>query len=248
MQHLELQDKSILAYHKTFAAGVGVIFLGGFMSDMTGTKATALEKHALEKGYGYVRFDYSGHGRSSGNFRDGTIGRWRDDALAVLDSLTHGPQILVGSSMGGWIACLVACARPERVHGLVGIAAAPDFTREIMLPSFSATEREMLASQGFIAQPSEYGDEPYVITRRLIEEADAHMLLHRDIPITCPVRLLHGDKDVDVPWQLSLKLMNKILSNDVTLTLVKGGDHRLSTPADLKRLCDTVDELTGAEG
>jgi pimeloyl-ACP methyl ester carboxylesterase len=243
MQQLVLQDKSILAYHKTFGTGPGVIFMGGYMSDMTGTKATALEKHAQEKGYGFVRFDYSGHGRSSGNFRDGTIGRWRDDALAIFDSVTEGPQILVGSSMGGWIACLVALMRPERVHALVGIAAAPDFTREIMVPGFSAEERAMLQTQGYIEQPSEYSETPYVVTRRLVEEAEAHLLLHQDVPITCPVRLIHGDNDVDVPWQLSHKLMNKILSNDVTLTLVKGGDHRLSTPADLQRLTDTIDRL-----
>lgn len=243
MQQLVLKDKSILAYHKTFGGGPGVIFMGGYMSDMTGTKATVLEKHARQKGYGYVRFDYSGHGSSSGNFRDGTIGRWRDDALAILDSVTDGPQILVGSSMGGWIACLVARERPERVHAVVGIAAAPDFTKEIMVPEFTPQERTMLQTQGFVEQPSEYSETPYVVTRRLVEEAEQHLLLHQDIPITCPVRLLHGDKDEDVPWQLSLKLMNKVLSNDVTLTLVKGGGHRLSEPADLRRLTDTIDRL-----
>ncbi len=242
-KRLTLSDGSYIAYHASPGKNPGVVFLGGFMSDMTGTKATALEAHCRATGRAFVRFDYLGHGASSGKFEDGTIGRWRDDALAVLDRVTHGPQILVGSSMGGWIALLAALARPERVVGLVGLAAAPDFTRDLMWPSFTPEERDALARDGFIRQPTEYGDEPYVITRKLLDEAERHLLLDRPVGITCPVRLIHGTADPDVPWDVSRRLLERLQSQDVTLTLVKDGDHRLSSPADLARLFAAVDEL-----
>lgn len=242
-KRLTLSDGSYIAYHASPGKNPGVVFLGGFMSDMTGTKATALEAHCRATGRAFVRFDYLGHGASSGKFEDGTIGRWRDDALAVLDRVTDGPQILVGSSMGGWIALLAALARPERVVGLVGLAAAPDFTRDLMWPSFTPEERDALARDGFIRQPTEYGDEPYVITRKLLDEAERHLLLDRPVGITCPVRLIHGTADPDVPWDVSRRLLERLQSQDVTLTLVKDGDHRLSGPADLARLFAAVDEL-----
>lgn len=242
-QELALEDGSTLAYHKVAGNTPGVIFLGGFMSDMTGTKATALEAHCRAHGRAFIRFDYRGHGQSSGKFRDGTIGRWRDDALAILDQVAEGPQVLVGSSMGGWIALLAALARPERAVGLIGVAAAPDFTRDLMWEGYSEEARETLKTEGFIEEPSEYGDEPYVITYRLIEEGREHILLDHPVPITCPVRLLQGMEDPDVPWRTALRLADKLESEDVTVTLVKQGDHRLSEPADIDRLCAAVDDL-----
>jgi len=243
---LHLADGTTIAYHKDEGKAPGVIFLGGFMSDMTGTKATALQAHCRAHGRAFIRFDYQGHGQSSGVFRDGTIGAWRDDALAVIDELAEGPQILVGSSMGGWIALLAALARPDRVAGLVGIAAAPDFTRDLMWDSYSEADRETLKSQGFLEEPSEYSDEPYVISYRLIEEGYDHILLDGPVGLTCPVRLLQGMKDNDVPWETALRLADRLTSNDVVVQLVKGGDHRLSTPADLERLFRAVDDLCEA--
>lgn len=243
-QRLNLPDNSIIAYHASAGKSPTVIFLGGFMSDMTGTKATTLEAHCRARGQAFVRFDYFGHGASSGQFRDGTIGRWRDDALRVIDDLTSGPLVLVGSSMGGWIALLAAIARPDRVRGFVGLAAAPDFTRELMLPTLTPGERDALQTKGFFEQPTAYGAEPYVITRALLEEGDRHLVLDRPVPVQCPVRLIHGDQDPDVPWELSVRLMGRLMSENVTLTVVKGGDHRLSTPSDLARICAAVDELS----
>lgn len=245
-KRLTLSDGTHIAYHQTPGATPGVIFLGGFMSDMTGTKATALEAHCRATGRAFVRFDYLGHGASAGKFEEGTIGRWRDDALAILDQVAEGPQILVGSSMGGWIALLVALARPARVAGLVGVAAAPDFTRDLMWPSFTPDERAALERDGFIRQPTEYGDEPYVITRKLLDEAQDHLLLDGPVAVTCPVRLIHGTADPDVPYDVSRRLLERLTAQDVTLTLVKDGDHRMSSPADLARLCAAVDELAEA--
>ncbi|MEX1148311.1 MAG: alpha/beta hydrolase [Sphingomonadales bacterium] len=245
VQHLSLQDGSIIAYHKIAGEGPGVIFMGGFMSDMTGTKATALQAHCQAHGRAFIRFDYRGHGQSSGAFRDGTIGGWRDDALAVIDELADGPQVVVGSSMGGWIAMLCAVARPDRVAGLVGVAAAPDFTRDLMWTGMTDSERRTIMEQGHLEQPTEYGDEPYIITRRLIEDGDDHMLLGTPVAITCPVRLIQGMKDADVPWRTALRIAEQVESGGVVTTLVKDGDHRLSTPEDIARLCAAVDELCG---
>ncbi len=242
-QELALEDGSIIAYHKDEGKTPGVIFLGGFMSDMTGTKATALEAHCRAHGRAFIRFDYRGHGQSSGEFRDGTIGGWRDDAVAVLDTVADGPQVLVGSSMGGWIALLTALVRPERVVGLIGIAAAPDFTRDLMWEGYSEDQQRTLETRGFIEEPSDYGDDPYVITYRLIEEGRDHILLDHPVPLTCPVRLLQGMQDPDVPWRTALRLADRLESEDVTVTLVKTGDHRLSEPADIGRLYAAVDDL-----
>ena len=242
---LHTADGNTIAYHKDEGKTPGVIFMGGFMSDMTGTKATALEAHCRAHGRAFIRFDYRGHGQSSGVFRDGTIGAWRDDALAVIDQLAEGRQVLVGSSMGGWIALLAALARPGRVAGLVGIAAAPDFTRDLMWENYSEQDRETLKRQGFIEEPSAYSDAPYVICRRLIEEGQDHILLDGPVKLGCPVRLLQGMQDNDVPWKTALRLADRLISDDVIVTLVKGGDHRLSTPADLERLFAAVDDLCG---
>ncbi|MBM3566389.1 MAG: alpha/beta hydrolase [Alphaproteobacteria bacterium] len=219
------------------------MFLTGFKSDMTGDKAVALERLCRERGRAFIRFDYTGHGESSGAFEDGTIGRWADDARLVLDRVAEGPQILIGSSMGGWIALLTALSRPKRVAALVGIAAAPDFTEELIFAALDPRTKDRLDKDGKIALPSEYGPEPTVITRALIEDGRKHLLLGGPIALDIPVRLIHGMKDVDVPWQTSVRIAEKIASTDVEVVLIKNGGHRLSEPENLKRLCDAVGAL-----
>lgn len=232
-----------LAYHRTPGNGPGVVFLGGFRSDMTGTKAQFLQAWAEENGRPFLRFDYSGHGQSEGDFLDGAIGDWFEDALAMIGAQTEGPQVLVGSSMGGWIALLVARALPQRVAALVGIAAAPDFTEDLMEPSFTEAERAAMEATGRIEQPSEYSDEPYVITRRLIEEGRSRLVLRSPLHLPFPVRLLQGSADVDVPPSVALKLFDHADSPDMRLTLVKGADHRFSEPENLALLAQTLDRL-----
>jgi pimeloyl-ACP methyl ester carboxylesterase len=232
-----------IAYRRLAGAGPGIVFLGGFRSDMTGTKALFLEGYCRRQGRAYVRFDYFAHGESSGDFADGTISRWRDDAVAVIDSLTEGPQILVGSSMGGWITVLAALARKERVAALVGIAAAPDFTSDLLPQRLSEAQRRTLRDEGSIVLPSSYDPAGYLYTRALVEDGDRNLVLRGDIALSCPARLLHGMADESVPWQQSLKLAERLSSADVTLTLVKDGDHRLSRDEDLARLARVLDEL-----
>ena len=236
-------DGATIAYRKSAGRSPGVIFMGGFRSDMTGTKATALEAACQARGRAYVRFDYGGHGASSGQFTDGTIGGWAADATAVLDRVTEGPQIVVGSSMGGWIALLVALARPARIAGLVGIAAAPDFTEDLMWGHYGPDIRAALTRDGIYYEPSEYDDGPYPVTMRLIEEARDHLLLDRPIAIHCPVRLFHGMKDEAVPWMTSLTLVEHLLAEDVRTMLIKDGDHRLSRESDIARICVAVEGL-----
>jgi len=242
---LKRQDGTALAYHRSDGKSPGVIFCGGFMSDMSGTKATALEAHCRAAGRAYVRFDYRGHGRSSGAFADGTISLWADDAIAILDETAPAPQILVGSSMGGWIMLLAALARPERVAALVGIAPAPDFVLR-MWAAFPEEARRQLQREGVYRRPSQYSDEPYAITMRLIEDGRRNLVMDKPIPFRGPVRLLHGMQDPDVPWQVSLELADRLRSEDVEITFVKAGDHRLSEPADIERLCRTVETLAGS--
>ena len=242
-QRLVRPDGNTVAYAKTSGRAPTVAFLGGFRSDMTGTKAIALETWARKEGRAYVRFDYLGHGQSSGRFEDGTIGRWLDDSLAVLDQLTTGKLVLVGSSMGGWLSLLAARARPERLAGLVLIAAAPDFTERMLLKGLSPEERTRLQREGRLERPSRYSPEPSVFTWKLIEEGRQHLLLDKKLSLPCPVRLLHGQSDPDVPWEYSLQIANHLEAPDVITTLIKGGDHRLSTPADIARLIATVEEL-----
>lgn len=237
-------DGATIAYHRLAGARPGIVFLGGFRSDMTGTKALYLEDYCRRRGRAYVRFDYFGHGVSSGDFAQGTIGRWRDDAVAVIDSLTDGKQILVGSSMSGWIMLLAALARPERIAALVGIAGAPDFTEELLWSRLTPAQRREIEEQGRVVLPSDYDPAGYLYTRALIEEGRTHLLLGRPIPIDVPVRLLHGMRDESVPWRLSLDLAERLASRDVAVTLLKDGDHRLSTPADLALLARTLDALT----
>jgi pimeloyl-ACP methyl ester carboxylesterase len=236
-----------LAWVRLSGGAPTVVFLPGFRSDMTGDKATALAAFCGVRGVGMMRFDYSGHGASGGDFLDGTIGAWAADALDVVDVLTSGPLVLVGSSMGGWIALLAALARPERVVGLVGVAAAPDFTHRLMWDSMAPAERAVLERDGVLYVPSQYG-EPTPITRRLIEDGAKHLLLGGRIPIRCPVRLLHGQADPDVPWELSLRVAEQVETPDVRVVLVKDGDHRLSRPADLALLRQTVGALLEQNG
>jgi pimeloyl-ACP methyl ester carboxylesterase len=242
LQRLSRPDGETIAYLRTAGKTPGVVWLGGLKSDMTGTKATALEAWAQSRGRAYLRFDYFGHGASSGAFHDGTITRWRDDALAVLDELTEGPQVLVGSSMGGWIALLAALARPARVQALLLIAPAPDFTEALMWAEMDESIRREIMEEGVWQRPSLYGEEPYPITRGLIEDGRKHLLLRGGIDIGCAVHILQGMKDPDVPWQHALELVWRLDGNPA-LTLIKEGDHRLSTPADLSRIEQALDGL-----
>ncbi|MBI3708351.1 MAG: alpha/beta hydrolase [Proteobacteria bacterium] len=237
-----------IAYHRTAGKSPGVIFLGGFRSDMTGTKALALEAACRTRGQAFLRFDYRAHGQSPGRFEDCTIGHWTEDALAAIDRASDGPQILVGSSMGGWIALLVARARPDRVAGLVGIAVAADFTEDLIWARLAPAQRRQLERDGVIYEPSAYSDQPYAITRRLIEDGRRLLLLRGPIAVDRPVRLLHGMQDPDVPWQCSLALAEKLASADVRIALIKDGDHRLSREADLALLTRTVAELCDQVG
>jgi pimeloyl-ACP methyl ester carboxylesterase len=231
-----------LAYARLPGLGPGVVFLPGFRSDMQGSKALALRDHCAAQGRALLRFDYSGHGESAGRFEDGTIGAWAADAVDAFDALTSGPQVLVGSSMGGWIALLLARARPERVAGLIGIAPAPDFTQALMWPAFSEAQRQTIMQAGVLHLPSEYG-EPTPVTRALIEDGKRHAMLDAPIPLTCPVRILQGMQDPDVPWRHALRLVEALQGNDVRLHLVKDGDHRLSRPEDLRLLEETLESL-----
>lgn len=240
---LQCKNGARLAYYKTDGELPGVVFLGGFMSDMTGSKALALEEHCRSIGQQFIRFDYRGHGQSSGKFEDCTIGQWKDDVIAILDQLTRGPQILVGSSMGGWVMMLVAMARPKRVAGLVGVAAAPDFTEHLLWDAFTPEQQQELRDKGRIEVPNCYDDKPYPITMELIAESGNHLVLDGAIPIHCPVHLIHGMKDADVPWEFSVTLNEKLESQDVKTTLVDDGDHRMSDPRHLQLLCKTLDKM-----
>jgi pimeloyl-ACP methyl ester carboxylesterase len=242
---LTREDGATIAYRRRAGRGPGVVFLGGFMSDMTGTKAQALDAFCAARGQAFLRFDYFGHGASSGDFALATVGRWEADTLAVLDALTEGPQILVGSSMGGWLMLLAALARPARVRALVGIAAAPDATEALMWPRLPPALRATILVEGAVRVPSAYAPEGYLITRRLIEDGRRHCVMDRPLALSCPVRLLHGMRDPDVPWQTSLALAEHLAGADVQLMLVKDGDHRLSRDADLALLLRTLEPLLG---
>jgi pimeloyl-ACP methyl ester carboxylesterase len=214
---------------------------------MTGDKAVLLAKFASMHAHACLRFDYAGHGASGGSFAEGTIGSWTQDALFMVDTLTKGPLLLVGSSMGGWIALLVALARPGRVSALVGIAAAPDFTEDLIWASLPNEARAKLLAEGVLRVPSAYGDDQ-VLTRTLIEEGRTHLLLRAPLPLTCPLRLLHGQADTDVPWQTSLRLAEAWQGEDVQVTFIKDGGHRLSRPQDMATLRRLVSPLLLQDG
>jgi pimeloyl-ACP methyl ester carboxylesterase len=222
-----------------------VVFLPGFGSDMSGAKAVALDEWCAGHGHALLRLDYSGHGASGGAFTDGTIGRWYLDARHVIEAKTRGRLLLVGSSMGGWIGLLLARALGERVAGFVGIAAAPDFTERLMWESMAPAERAVLRRDGVLHVPSQYGP-PTPVTLALIEDGRNHLVLDGEIPLAAPVRLLHGQRDPDVPWEFAPRIAERVTSEDVRITLIKDGDHRLSRPADLALLTDTVAALLGA--
>jgi pimeloyl-ACP methyl ester carboxylesterase len=227
----------------------GLFWLGGFKSDMRGTKAVALDAWAASNGRAMIRFDYSGCGESGGDFTDGTIGRWLEECLAVFEAECHGPQVVIGSSMGGWLALLLSRAlarrsqRTAELKGLVLIAPAVDFTEVLMWQRFPPEVKREIEEKGAWARPSEYSDEPYLFTRGLIEEARNHLLLDAMIETGCPVRILQGVQDPDVPWQHAVDLTARFARDDVVLTLVKDGDHRLSRPADIERLIAAVAEF-----
>jgi pimeloyl-ACP methyl ester carboxylesterase len=239
---LDRGDGIELAWAREDGRDPTVVFLPGYRSDMTGDKATALAAFCAAHGQAMLRFDYSGHGASGGRFEDGTIGSWATDALTAIDRLTEGPLILVGSSMGGWLGLLTALARRTRVAALVGIAAAPDFTEVLMWDAMTFAERATLMRDGVLHVPSQYGD-PTPITRKLIEDGRNHLLLTSPINLDCPVRLLHGQADPDVPWEMALRIADRVTSPDVEVVLVKDGDHRLSRPRDLALLCRSVGAL-----
>ena len=240
---LSYNNEKFIAYNQMPGKSPGVVFLTGFKSDMTGTKALALEKICQNRNQAFLRFDYTGHGQSSGKFEDGTIGDWTNDTILALDNLCNGPQILVGSSMGGWIMLLAALARPENIVGLVGIAAAPDFTEDLLIKNFSESQLDQLQKNGYVKIPNCYNEEPYIISKALLDEGQKHLLLKDEIPIDCPVRLIHGELDQDVPWKTSFRLSKSLRSQDVSILFVKGGDHRMSEPQDLDRLCSTLENL-----
>jgi pimeloyl-ACP methyl ester carboxylesterase len=238
IQHADAGGRTLAYRHRT-GRGPTLVFLPGYLSDMEGGKATALDAWAESQDRAMLRFDYAGCGISAGAFEDQGLADWRDDTLAMIDTVLGGPIVLVGSSMGGWLMLLAALARPERVKGLIGIAAAPDFTDW----GFTDAQKAELREAGRIEEFSPYSDQPIVTTRRFWESGERLKLLGGEVPIDCPVRLLHGTDDADVPWRLSLELMEKLRSADVQAHLVKGGDHRLSRPEDIALLIATVDGL-----
>lgn len=240
MATLTLADRS-LAYQQRSASPEnkdkpGVVFLGGFASDMTGTKALFLDERCGQAGYAFLRFDYRGHGESSDSFQKGCIGDWFDDALKAFDALTNGPQIVVGSSMGGWIGLLLARARPARVKAFIGIAPAPDFTEDLILPRLTDEQKKELAQTGKTYEADEPPERRVPITQKLLDEGKNHLLLREPLPYNGPVRILQGQKDISVPWQHAIKIARTLTSEDAQITLIKDGDHSLSRPQDLEIL------------
>jgi pimeloyl-ACP methyl ester carboxylesterase len=234
----------ILAYIHHPGAESGVLFCGGFRSDMTGSKALFLEEWCKERGIQFTRFDYSGHGESEGEFETLSIDDWMKDTLAILDNVTSGKQIIIGSSMGGWLMLLAAMRRPEKVAGLVGIAAAPDFTEDLMWNAFSPEQKQVMLATKRVLIPNCYDDqEPYPISYHLIKNSKKHRLLVKPLPIYCPVRLIHGTTDKDVPYRYSIKLARQLMSDDVDVNLVEEGDHHMSSPEQLKILGKTLADL-----
>lgn len=234
---------STIAYQSVEGTGIGLVFLHGLHSDKSGTKSHHLMEYCRKVGHPFLALDMYGHGDSSGNFEDGTISQWTEDVIDVMDQVCPQPQILIGSSMGGWVMLRVAQQHPDRVAGLIGIAAAPDFTEDLMWAKMSAAERKELTRSGFIASPSEYGDEPYRISLGLIEDGRKNLVLRSPLEIDRPVHLIHGQQDSDVPWQTALRLQDNLTSSRVLVTLLADGDHRLSRGTDLDLLERVADHM-----
>ncbi|MDD7970243.1 alpha/beta hydrolase [Roseinatronobacter alkalisoli] len=233
-----------LAYSRIDGSTPGIVFLGGFKSDMSGTKAVFLEDWAKTAGRAFLRFDYSGHGQSSGAFTDGCIGDWAEDAAAAITALTSGPQILVGSSMGGWIALLLARAMPERVHALIGVAAAPDFTEDSMWPQLTPAQQQQVTQTGQTELPNDYDDQPYILTRRLFEDGKSQLVLRAPLALPFPVRLMQGTRDEAVDISVPLRLLEHADCPDMHLRLVKDMDHRFSTPDCLNLITAAINEVS----
>ena len=250
-QYLTTSTDRKIAYVQTPAEGAidgpGVVFLGGLLSDMGGTKAVFLEEWAHAQGRAFLRFDYSGHGLSSGRFTDGCIGDWAADACEVITTLTQGPQVLVGSSMGGWISLILSGRMPEKIAGIVGIASAPDFTEDSMWAGFSDAQRADMAKTGQVALPSDYG-EPYIITRRMIEDGRTQLVLRKPLYLPFPARFLQGDADADVKLSVALRLLEQARGDNIRLSVVKGADHRFSTPECLGLIATTLAEVVALAG
>ena len=241
---LHINDNQRLAYHKIDGKNPGIIFLCGHGSDMQGTKSIYMENWAREHGHSFIRFDYRGHGQSNGTFLDLAISDWTKDALAIIDKLTEGPQILIGSSLGGWIMLNAACVRPDRIAGLIGIAAAPDFTKELIWDTLDADAQLAMKQTGYLSLPNPYAEEPVIYPYHLVEDGAAHLHLQGGtINITAPVRLLHGMQDEEVPWNVASRIMERLASDDVVLHLDKAASHRFSEPAQLDMLGQTATDL-----
>jgi pimeloyl-ACP methyl ester carboxylesterase len=238
LQHLEIAGRRI-AFRCRAGSAPTLLFLPGYASDMEGAKALALDSLAERQGLAMLRFDYSGTGSSGGRFEDGTLALWLEEGLAATDQLTQGPLIVVGSSMGGWIALHLALLRPERVRALVGIAAAPDFTGW----GFTDDQKRKLREQGRLEEPNPYGPEQFITTRVFWESGERLRLLESEIAIDCPVRLLHGERDAEVPLDVAFRLMSALRSSDVQLNVLKGGGHRLSEPREIRAIVRTVEAL-----
>lgn len=242
MPFLDQEDRPRIAYHATDGRGPAIVFLPGYASDMTGTKALGIERWAVDEGRAFVRFDYAGCGASGGAFEEQSLAHWVGDALLVIDRLTAGPVVLVGSSMGGWIMLLAALARAQRVCGIVGIAPAPDFTDW----GFTQEQKMILLSEGRIAEPSPYSDGPTVTTRRFWQSGEANRVAHGPIAIDVPARIVQGQADPDVPWARAIDLAAKLQSRDVQTWLIKDGDHRLSRPQDIALILRAIEDVCGA--
>ncbi len=245
--YLERQNLPNLAYIQTPNSDEGknlptIMFLGGFRSDMEGSKATYLEAKCLERGQTYMRFDYRGHGRSEGKFEEACISDWAQDAIDILDNCTSDKIMLIGSSMGGWVSLLAAIKRPEHIHSIIGLAAAPDFTIW-MEEGMNDDQRNAIKNEGYFELPNDYDDQPYIITRKLIEDGRNNFLLNDNIDIQAPVRLIQGKKDTDVPWQTAERIKDKITGSDVEVLLIDDADHRLSNPEQLDFINKTAETL-----
>ncbi len=245
MTFLDLSPQRRLAFHKTDGKAPTIVFLGGYKSDMTGTKAMAVQDWAVAQGHAFLRFDYSGHGQSTGSLALGCVGDWCDDAAAMIEAQTAGQIVLVGSSMGGWIALLLARRMPARIAGLIGLAAAPDFTDRIW-DGMSPVQRAALARHGQIEEPSDYGPDPYIYTLHLIEDGRAQRIFDRPLTLPFPTRWLQGTEDRAVPVAAAQRLLDYSSGPDIRLTLIKGADHRLSSPDCLDLILTTVQEVVGA--